>query len=305
MNFYTYLDSWTIVKNRKEVPPEMTTEDFYTIIGRSASQANDPFTFRQTYGEVSWIALKRPYYSVWPKIVPLLCKLDLSKVISSQIKLPLDTICLRFAQDVPSILDFDWGGKRWNVRCVMASMQPVTSGPGTPLGRGITIWTDFGETVSRPDGIKVPVFEFRNFPLRDEYTVDVAIHHLPWHQSKDQGVQPPMKVLDDIVRLVCTICLMGNDPDLIEPDILSADQEKYNSGDAVLIERLIDKAKRRGKFGFNVGRNLDVSPHYRRAHPALMWTGHGRIVPRVVMRKGAMIHRDLVEKVPTGHQGAE
>ena len=27
-------------------------------------------------------------------------------------------------------------------------------------------------------------------------------------------------------------------------------------------------------------------PHYRRPHPALVWTGHGRAVPRIVLRKG-------------------
>jgi hypothetical protein len=44
-------------------------------------------------------------------------------------------------------------------------------------------------------------------------------------------------------------------------------------------------------------------PHYRRPHPALVWTGHGRAVPRIVMRKGTVVHREMLARVPTGFDG--
>jgi len=34
----------------------------------------------------------------------------------------------------------------------------------------------------------------------------------------------------------------------------------------------------------------------------LVWTGHGRAVPRIVPRKGSVVHREVVEKVPSGFQ---
>jgi hypothetical protein len=37
----------------------------------------------------------------------------------------------------------------------------------------------------------------------------------------------------------------------------------------------VDKAHRRGKVGWNVGRHIEVAPHYRRPHMALVWTGTG------------------------------
>ena len=53
-------------------------------------------------------------------------------------------------------------------------------------------------------------------------------------------------LIDDCVRLCCSLCLLENDPSVIEPDVLSKDREKFEaSGDA----KYVDKAHRRGKIG--------------------------------------------------------
>jgi len=67
-----------------------------------------------------------------------------------------------------------------------------------------------------------------------------------------------------------------------------------------LDEKYVAKAHRRGKVGWNVGRHVEVIPHYRRPHLMLAWTGPGRSVPKIVPRRGSVVHRSIVEKVPTG-----
>ncbi len=62
----------------------------------------------------------------------------------------------------------------------------------------------------------------------------------------------------------------------------------------------LDKAHRRGKVGWDVGRQVEVMPHYRRPHLMLAWTGPGRAVPKIVPRRGSIVHRSAVEKVPSG-----
>jgi hypothetical protein len=49
-----------------------------------------------------------------------------------------------------------------------------------------------------------------------------------------------------------------------------------------------------------VGKHIEVIPHFRRPHMTLVWTGSGRRVPRVVPRRGSIVHREAVEKLPTG-----
>jgi len=81
---------------------------------------------------------------------------------------------------------------------------------------------------------------------------------------------------------------------------LADDRLKYEeSGD----EKYIDRARRRGKVGWDVGRQIEVIPHYRRPHMALVWTGPGRAVPRIVPRRGSVVHREVEEKLPSGFGG--
>ena len=53
-----------------------------------------------------------------------------------------------------------------------------------------------------------------------------------------------------------------------------------------MTSKYVDKAHRRGKVGWNVGRHIEVAPHYRRPHMALVWTGTGRAVPKIVPTAG-------------------
>ena len=52
---------------------------------------------------------------------------------------------------------------------------------------------------------------------------------------------------------------------------------------------------------WNVGRHIEVAPHYRRPHmTTLGWAGQGRAAPKIVPRRGSVVHREAVEKVPSG-----
>ncbi len=94
-------------------------------------------------------------------------------------------------------------------------------------------------------------------------------------------------------------CLLENDPEIVSPDVLSKDRDKF---DRTGEQKYVDKAHRRGKVGWDVGRHVEVAPHYRRPHMALVWTGRGRAVPKIVPRRGTIVHRQAVELVPTGFE---
>ena len=116
-------------------------------------------------------------------------------------------------------------------------------------------------------------------------------------QFADIGIQVPEPLVNDCVRLCCSLCLLENDSSIISPDVLADDRAKFEaSGDHIYI----DKAHRRGKVGWDVGKHIEVIPHYRCLHMALVWMGHGRVVPKIVPRRGSVVHREVVEKVPMG-----
>ncbi|MGO8752572.1 MAG: hypothetical protein ACLQNE_42070 [Thermoguttaceae bacterium] len=76
-------------------------------------------------------------------------------------------------------------------------------------------------------------------------------------------------------------CLLENDPSISSPDVPADDRAKCEaSGD----QKYVDKAHRQGKVGWDVGKHIEVIPHYRRPQMASVWTDRGRAVPRVIPR---------------------
>ena len=186
-------------------------------------------------------------------------------------------------------LTFDWKGAEVSVRCIlMGDMNQ---------GEGISVLIDVGELMGE---IGVPVYTYRNFPRKPGLTVQQSLASLGRNVFADVGIQVPNSLVDDCVRLCCSLCLLENDPSIISPDVLADDRAKYEaSGD----QKYVEKAHRRGKVGWDVGRSIEVIPHYRRPHMALVWTGHGRVMPKIVPRRGSVVHREAVEKLPSGFGG--
>jgi hypothetical protein len=117
-------------------------------------------------------------------------------------------------------------------------------------------------------------------------------------QTVEGGIGIPKELYENAIKIVAVCLLLENDPEIIQPDVLNSDLAKFKQ---TLDPKYIEKAKRRGKFGWVIGRDIEVSPHIRAASPfALYWTGKGRTIPIIRYRKGCVVHRELVEKIPTG-----
>jgi hypothetical protein len=240
----------------------------------------------QMINERDWEKLRRPYYNVFPAIVPMLTRLNLD-LDSELIRIPLPALCVRFSKDLAkNPLQLDWKGEPVPVRCIlMGDMNE---------GKGISLLIDIGEVM--PGG--VPIYTYRNFPRKPGLTVEQSLASLGKKGLfADIGIVIPDSLVTDCVRLCCSLCLLENDPSVISPDVLADDRAKFEqTGD----EKYIGKAHRRGKVGWNVGQQIEVAPHYRRPHMALVWTGKGRVVPKIVPRRGSVVHREVVAKVPMG-----
>ena len=284
-HLYTTMRDWT----RRVSPEDRFANDidqFYKKAMADAVQVRSAQFLAQMLNERGWEKARRPYYNLWPSIVPMLTRLDLD-LDSWLIQLPLPALCIRFPKDpAKNLLKFEWKGEEVSVRCIlMGDMNQ---------GEGISVLIDVGELMGE---IGVPVYSYRNFPRKPGLTVEQSLASLGRNQFADIGIQVPDSLVMDCVRLCCSLCLLENDSSIISPDVLADDRAKFEaSGD----HRYIDKAHRRGKIGWDVGRHIEVIPHYRRPHMALVWTGRGRVVPKIVPRRGSVVHREVVEKVPMG-----
>jgi len=108
------------------------------------------------------------------------------------------------------------------------------------------------------------------------------------------------RIVADCIRQCCSLFLPKTIGQSYCRTLLADDRGKFEAnGD----RKYIEKAHRRGKVGWDVGKHIEVIPHFRRPHMALVWTGHGRMMPKIVPRKGSVVHRDMVEKLPSGFGG--
>jgi hypothetical protein len=265
-------------------------DEFYRVAFADAVKMGSAQFYGQLHVEREWEQAKKPYYAVWPSIVPMLTRLNLD-LDSALIQIPLPALCIRFPKQ-KNPLTFDWKGQQVQIQSMM--LGEINE------GRGLSVLIDVGEMMGDGKEYGVPIYTYRNFRRQEGLTVENALLELGSNELAEVGVQIPLDLVADCVRLCCSLCLLENDPSVIEPDVLSKDRAKFeDTGD----RKYIAKAHRRGKVGWHVGRYIEVSPHYRRPHMALVWTGRGRAVPKIVPRRGSIVHRSKVDKVPSGYGG--
>jgi hypothetical protein len=300
MEFIPYKDLWYWCKHLNITGAFNGRDDMYETQAAVAEAKDDPFTFRQVGLEQQWLADNRPYYQVFPAVLPMLLKVPLDLPCTS-LKLPrfkaLELRLPKMGMDCP----FSWTddvGQRQRVENVLFGIQDIPKENGSDeLIPGIILCFDIGE---REPALGAPIYSFRFFPLREDMTMEdasnVPDHHWTWRK----GIVVPESVMTNLLKLAACVMLLDNDPELVTPDVLSKDAARWLHATEAERETMVGNAWRRGKVGWNIGAAIEVMPHLRRPHPALVWTGQGRTTPKIVLRKGSIVHRSKLTAVPTG-----
>ena len=203
---YTTMRDWT----RRADPdnrPAQDIDQFYRRAMLDAQKMGSGQFFGQMLNERDWEKARRPYYNMWPSIIPMLTRLNLD-LDSDLIQLPLPALCIRFPKDpAKNPLKFEWKGKDFPVRCIM--LGEIND------GTGLSVLVDIGEVMG---GVGVPIYTYRNFPRRPGLTVEQSIDGLgKVGLFSEFGVQVPDSFVMDCIRLCCSLCLLENDPSIISP----------------------------------------------------------------------------------------
>ena len=204
MDFHTYttIRDWT----RRVDPDDRSGQDidqFYRRAMADAQKMGSGQFFGQKLNEWDWEKARRPYYNMWPSIIPMLTRLNLD-LDSDLIQLPLPAMCIRFPNNpAKNPLKFEWKGDEIPVRRIM--MGEINN------GTGISVLIDIGEVM---DEIGVPIYTYRTFPRRPGLTVEQSLTSLGLKGLfADIGVYVPDSLVMDCIRLCCSLCLLENDPE--------------------------------------------------------------------------------------------
>lgn len=313
MQFYDYPNEFHYARKVGFVPRQMDWRQFYTevrqLVGpKDGMLSYDPFTPMIMQTEQKWWQNRRPYYNVWPSIIPALTKVKLD-LKSTHIKFPEPVLAIRFPINADHPLRFWHEGVEYPLRSMMVYDDYQHSHPWKTRDgliheeKALLLWMDVNDEYEMNNPYKGKmkwISKLARVILKgDDLTVEDSFRKLAESPSCWTGVVYPNDFVLDCARLACTLALMADDPEVVEPVVLEADVDKWEKTHD---PTLVDKAIRRGNYGWNVGKSVEVVPHVRSASPAaLYWTGKGRTVPKVRFRKGSIVHRRKLTVVPTGY----
>lgn len=296
MEFYKYQSLWSLLKQLNCRSSFASKEDFFIKYIETSEASGNAFAFRRALLERLWDDMDHPYYNVYPAIIPMLLnlRLDIPCAVLRDISVQPIEIRLPEGLDTPGLV---WPEGR--IKSLVIGLQPVPkSTEAEHLVTGMVIVFDIGEV----DNEGHPILSFKFFPLRDDMTIEEATNILPPHESFDEGIPIPQEVISTLVRLCACIALIDQDSNIIAPDILKRDKDKWDGASETQRLEIVNRAKNRGKNGWNIGASIEYAPHYRRPHPALVRVGKGRTLTRIVMRKGSVVHRNKITEVPSGYE---
>lgn len=132
MDFYNFI---TVREACKRSGAIDDPDEFYRVAYADAAMMRSGQFYGQLRNEQDWERARRPYYNVWPSIVPMLTRLNLD-LDSGLIRLPMPALCVRLPKERNPLV-FDWKGEDVQIRCIL--MGEIND------GRGLSILIDVGE----------------------------------------------------------------------------------------------------------------------------------------------------------------
>lgn len=294
MDFYTRHCFHKELINRKFIRPDVTQEEWFREYDKYVEYSKSFLSgnCNQYYSEKQWIEEGRPYYLVYPNIIPMLTKLPLDKINADAIEVPeRKSLLLRMPKKNNPFVPVH-EGVEYPLRSVLIWFTQVQG------LHGLSIWLDFNEDLEGAPNTVLPVslwsdelwhaacghlspllynrksnpraiysnmvlvrdyFHtciYRSFPLIPNVSIARICGDLGY--EKGPGLQLSGEILDDITRMAVTVLMIDQgDTDLLEPDLLREDEAKVKNRELSPEERqrYIDRAKkRRGDFGWHLGR---------------------------------------------------
>ena len=295
MKFYDFESICQMMKRVGVKGPVMENPQYFyndLVYTRSLPRDINLEEFGQAVAERSWYQDQRPYYNIWPSVLSMFRKLNLSMEASAITQLSFHAMVIRLPVGQDEFA-FEAEGEIRRVQTILLAPADVKG------HRGIAFWVNAGEQTRSPhDGKLYPILFDQAFRCLEGVSIEEEINNLPALPSSKIGWKIPTEIIKDCVRLCCTLCLLEKNPEIITPDVLNDDRRKWED---TKDDKYADKAfRRRKQKGWDIGRYIEIAPHVRRPHDALYWTGEGRKIARIVFRKGSIIHKDKLGKTPTG-----
>ena len=261
------------------------------------------------WSEALWKLDRRPYYDLYPSVIEAFARTKFDIPISS-IKSPMPAVLIRLPygngltyndRELRTLMIWDERLQHLQniaeLRALGEHAQADKAAKTQPTNT-LMLQPDYGEHHKNKYGHRVShvqVFQLRrdSDQLLTEWLADIKDPLAAGMQSEANTEQARR-----LFRIMTALCLLGDNPDLIEPLVLDKDRELFErTQDPALVEKAVGKGKR----GWAVGARLSAAAGFRRPHFGYRWTGPGKTIPKLVPIKGCIVRRQKLEEIPTGY----
>jgi len=277
MRFHQYVLTKSLSRNREDA--KKTLVEYYTDVGNGNKRGLHSDLYAAGWCEGRWLSHNRPFYNVYPAVVDCLRNTSLDLSID-QVTTGGDSLAICFADGKEVVSDDDLGTRAM----ILGTHKLPPSDTGGTVCMSIATWS----------------FASDGGPMHGIWSVrpddgEMISDSVAWHE-----ISPGFR---DLLSIAIGVLLLRSDERFTEPILLRKDRgKKFASKEDY--DRAVARAKRRGSNGMTIGAGMENSPHVRRPHFGLRWTGPGSKIAKLVPIKGCVVKRDKLYPIPTGNVGA-
>lgn len=220
--------------------------------------------------EYSWLLDGKPYYNIHPKLVSHLCECDLSNIPANYLEVPggFDTALIRLSEASPELVV----DANEYVRSILVSYS-IAELDNTELSSLFSHGTPLSNVRSKSQQITLRIYLGDRETCDGTAVVKLWMTHLRLLPEKNLDEEfaafetaAPYKiasgtrrreVLKNCLKVIATVGLIANSTqdNLLQFDVLAKDRQRFESATDEVRQSLINRARRRGKHGWNVGTN--------------------------------------------------
>lgn len=282
MNFYDHTPTYEWMKKQSPQVEKMGIQEFYKFqlkgCALDLAKPDNPehehrrlvTAYNQLATDVQWHKDGRPYYKVFPALIPMLANTKLA-VPGKYLKAPQPTFAIRLPEGHQDPMFTVEGRELKSIVVSESSKDEILAIRGeVEQEKMFIIWIDFGETFSG-----MPYYLFQVMKFNEDDTIESALERQQTPEKTDTsttsiGLNVPTEIINNCIKLVVSICFLATGADrIIEPDVLSKDLQKYleakknskrkspeESDESV--DKFQSRAKKRGKNGWTIGREITI-----------------------------------------------
>jgi len=196
--------------------------------------------------ECKWYRGGQPYYNLWPEAIEPLTKIDRTKLRSTELVFPHDAMLFRLPH----------GEKRFMlqghpVNGILTFIGPTTENTKTGCKHIFSMFFQRDHLVTGKQGQLSPAMSFSYVAVREDMDVDAGFDYIQGIFGSAFTHQEMQATLQMLSMVVGVSMMFREKSSILTPDVLSADRSKYEEK---WDDKYVEKANRRGKFGWDVGR---------------------------------------------------